>query len=143
MRGVTPFVLQRQRSRVGAALSVIVHLLVLSTLSMLPGYVALPALGGILLSAVCLLRQLGWLGARLAPLAVSADGCLWLDGQAVTLRPGAVVLPQLILLSLFTANPPRMQYWLALADSADTEALRQLRVCLRWPLPTQTLKVRS
>lgn len=100
-----------------------------------------PALLAVALSGLALwrgLRQQGWLGAPLPQLEVSARGELiahWPShAEQVDVRADSLALPWLIVLKL---NTQRGRLALLLTvDSAPADALRRLRVYLRWAQPT-------
>ncbi|MFO1234227.1 MAG: protein YgfX [Rivihabitans pingtungensis] len=100
-----------------------------------------PALLAVALSGLALwrgLRQQGWLGAPLPQLEVSARGELiahWPShAEQVGVRADSLALPWLIVLKL---NTQRGRLALLLTvDSAPADALRRLRVYLRWAQPT-------
>lgn len=83
-------------------------------------------------------RQQGWLGVPLPQLEVSARGELiahWPShAEQVGVRADSLALPWLIVLKL---NTQRGRLALLLTvDSAPADALRRLRVYLRWAQPT-------
>lgn len=100
-----------------------------------------PALLAVALSGLALwrgLRQQGWLGVPLPQLEVSARGELiahWPShAEQVDVRADSLALPWLIVLKL---NTQRGRLALLLTvDSAPADALRRLRVYLRWAQPT-------
>lgn len=100
-----------------------------------------PALLAVALSGLALwrgLRQQGWLGAPLPQLEVGARGELiahWPShAEQVDVRADSLALPWLIVLKL---NTQRGRLALLLTvDSAPADALRRLRVYLRWAQPT-------
>jgi toxin CptA len=100
-----------------------------------------PALLAVALSGLALwrgLRQQGWLGVPLPQLEVSARGELiahWPShAEQVGVRADSLALPWLIVLKL---NTQRGRLALLLTvDSAPADALRRLRVYLRWAQPT-------
>lgn len=130
---LTPFTVTLTRSR--SALAVLLAVLVLAALA--ARYVP-PAS---LLAAPLLLwpiwraaRQSGWLGAILPELAVTARGELILQhagyAEAVSVAADSYVSPWLMVLQLDTLHG--RQVLLLTVDSAPADALRRLRVYLRW-----------
>ena len=130
---LTPFTVTLTRSR--SALAVLLAVLVLAALA--ARYVP-PAS---LLAAPLLpwpawraARQSGWLGAALPELAVTARGELILQhagyAEAVSVAADSYVSPWLMVLQLDTLHG--RQTLLLTVDSAPADALRRLRVYLRW-----------
>lgn len=132
---MAPFVLALRPSRwLLAAWGVIVALLLALAWQLPPVAACLPVAGA--LAAVWSLAGDGWLPGRRRAVALQVDarGRLWLDdGQA---RLPAQVLPHTwltqwlgVLALRVDGRERRLALW---PDSADADALRRLRVYLRW-----------
>lgn len=130
---LTPFSLTPIRSRYALAMLLAVLALAMQAAWHVPpaGLLAAPLLLWPLWRAA---RQSGWLGAALPELAVTARGELILQhagyAEAVSVAADSYVSPWLVVLQLDTLHG--RQTLLLTVDSAPADALRRLRVYLRW-----------
>ncbi|HEY6095323.1 MAG TPA: protein YgfX [Gallionellaceae bacterium] len=127
-------------SRLLAGLLLLMHLLALSALFTLP----LPLWGGALLSLVVLLSLAYWV-ARAAWLRL-ATSCVSIrlhgdsvelvcrNGESVsgTVQRDTLVTPFLVVLRILPAEGRRCRNVVIAGDAMAPEALRELRVALRW-----------
>lgn len=131
---MTPFVAPLRRSPRLLAALLAAYAAAWLAICQLPLMLALPAVA---LSGLALwrgLRQQGWLGLPLPQLEVGARGELiahWPShAEQVGVRADSLALPWLIVLKL---NTQRGRLALLLTvDSTSADALRRLRVYLRW-----------
>ena len=132
----TPVAIELRRSRWLALLQLTAALPAVAApmRSGLSLWLQLPLCIALLLTLLLSLRRQGWCGGRLAcrGLRWQNDRWLWIgaDGRSLALRlRRAVVWRQLVVMQFVGAGGGRSLC--LLPDSADADALRRLRLCLR------------